>query len=162
TSLEIGFYRRIDVAAIGIHRIRGRVVQGRRLVRLLFLCSGIVVTVDGEEIHLSSGSLEIDVDVLLRVRWRIEGQDIFLARRFRQSAELRAELLEQSGEVLLVRRAGKLPIDIEAVKQARTCNRCSDVPLDKHIDARRGERSPATRGGCGGHEAGNVARLSTQ
>src|SRR6202035_236546 len=109
-----------------------------------------------------SGGLEIDVYIFLRARRRIERQDILLARRFPQSVELCTELFQHSGEVLLVGWTGKLPIDIESVKQAGSRYACSDVALNKHFDARRGERGAAGRGGCGGHEAGNIARLSPQ
>jgi hypothetical protein len=160
-GLEIGHYRLIDAESLGAQWVLGRLVQRRLLIGLLVPRSGIVIAVDGEEVHLRSGSLQIDVDIVLLPAGESNDRMYFLPVVFDQGVELRAELFQQGGEILLVRRGGKLPVDIEAVEETGSLNAWGDVALDKQsMHEEASAARPAGLSGC--HPAGRVAGLSPQ
>src|SRR5487761_1373786 len=149
-GFQIGGDGVFNVQALPVVWVLPVVEQRRCMVGLRVPRSGIVVSIDGDEIHLRRSSAQVEVGVILRSRRPIEGEHVLLVSGLRKSVQLTAELRQQSGEVVFIGGGWKLPIDVEAIEQPRRRNAGSDVAFDKHVDAGGGQGATSLGRACRG------------
>src|SRR5882724_13717814 len=156
TRIEVGVYGCIDIEVLPEEGVLLGIEERRSVVGLRLPGTGVVITVDGDEIDLLGGISEIDVHIVLRACGSVERHHIILASCFPQGVQLAAELRQQRGEVLCVGRGRELPINVEAIKQTGSGDARSNIALHKKVDAGGRECLAAGRSARGSRESRSV------